>query len=305
MSNITSLGASGSGHPQVIALDSRKPEQVVSDKQYLKILQLSDLLSRHLNLADILKVFSHEIQPLVPHGSYRYVSESLGEPIREGDIDRHSLQYRLTIQQMDLGELTLYRDQPFGSNEVCQFEDLLCSLVYPLRNGLLYHTAITSAYRDPLTDINNRAALEKLLPREINLAKRHDHRLAMMILDLDGFKRINDEHGHDVGDRVLIRVAELIKSCLRDTDLLFRYGGDEFVAALPHTDIQGGIDVAHRVLEQVMALDMDDLGVTGRLGMSAGLTMLQAGDNFTRFFKRADEALYRAKKSGKHQVVIG
>lgn len=305
MSNITSLGASGSGHPQVIALDSRNPEQVVSDKQYLKILQLSDLLSRHLNLADILKVFSHEIQPLVPHGSYRYVSDSLGEPMREGDVGPHSLQYRLTIQQMDLGELTLYRDQPFGSNEVCQFEDLLCSLVYPLRNGLLYHTAIMSAYRDPLTDINNRAALEKLLPREISLAKRHDHRLAMMILDLDGFKRINDEHGHDVGDRVLIRVAELIKSCLRDTDLLFRYGGDEFVAALPHTDIQGGIDVAHRVLEQVMDLDLDDLGVTGRLGMSSGLTMLQAGDDFTRFFKRADEALYRAKKSGKHQVVIG
>ncbi len=305
MSNITSLGASGAGHPQVIALDSRKPEQVVSDKQYLKILQLSDLLSRHLNLEDILNVFSHEIQPLVPHNSYRYTSEQVAEPIRQGKIDLHSLQYRLTIQQMDLGELTLYRDQPFGSNEVCQLEDLLCSLVYPLRNALLYHTAVTSAYKDPLTNINNRAAMEKLLPREIRLAKRHDHRLAMMILDLDGFKRINDEYGHDAGDRVLIRVAELIKSCLRDTDMLFRYGGDEFVAALPHTDIQGGIDVSRRILEQVLSMDMEDFGIQGGLGMSVGLTMLQAGDDFARFFKRADEALFRAKKSGKHQVVIG
>ncbi len=305
MSNITSLGAPGSEHPQVIALDSRKPEQVVSDKQYLKILQLSDLLSRHLNLEDILKVFSHEIQPLIPHDSYRYTSEQVAEPIRKGKIGRHSLQYRLTIQQMDLGELTLYRSEPFGSNEVCQFEDLLCSLVYPLRNGLLYHTAITSAFSDPLTNINNRAAMEKLLPREIRLAKRHDHRLALMILDLDGFKRINDNHGHDVGDRVLIRVAELIRSCLRDTDMLFRYGGDEFVASLPHTDLQGGIDVAHRILDQVLGLDLESFGIEGSLGMSVGLTMLQAGDDFQRFFKRADEALFRAKRSGKHRVVVG
>lgn len=305
MSKVTPLGTADAEHPQVIALDSRKPEQVVSDKQYLKILQLSDLLSRHLGLEDILRLFSREIQPLVPHGSYRYTSEQLAEPIRNGEIDRHSLQYRLTIQQMDLGELTLYRDQPFGSNEVCQLEDLLCSLVYPLRNALLYHTAVTSAYSDPLTGINNRAAMERLLPREMGLAKRHDHRLALMILDLDGFKRINDDYGHDAGDRVLIRIAELIRGCLRDTDMLFRYGGDEFVAALPHTDLQGGIDVAHRVLEQVLGLDLEDFAIEGKLGMSVGLTMLQAGDDFPKFFKRADEALFRAKRSGKHQVVVG
>lgn len=289
---------------QVIALDSRIAEQVVSDKQYLKILQMSDLLSRNLNLEDILNIFSSEISGLVPHAGYRYFSEQLEKPIRSGQIEAHSLNYHLTIQQMGLGELTLYRKTPFGSNEVCQFEDLLCALVYPLKNALMYHIAIVSAYKDPLTNINNRAAMDKMLPREIRLAKRHDQRLALMIMDVDGFKAVNDELGHDVGDRLLQQVATTIQSVLRDTDMLFRYGGDEFVAALPHTDTQGALDVANRVLDSIQKLRDISFTDSVNIGLSLGLSMLHAGDDFERLFKRVDEALYRAKKNGKHRVVI-
>lgn len=304
MAQITSLSGATGNKGQVIALDSRKPEQVVSDKQYLKILQLTDLLSRHLIMEDILKVFSDEVKSLVPHSSYRYVSDVQQIHIKKGRIDRHSLHYRLTIQQMDLGELTLYRKDPFSTNEVCQFEELLCSLVYPLKNALMYHIAVTSAYRDPLTEINNRAAMDKLLPREVRLAKRHDQRLAMMIMDLDGFKKINDNCGHDEGDRLLKKVAQLIKSSLRDTDMLFRYGGDEFVAALPQTEIQGAIDVADRILKSVKELDIKECPEFADIGMSIGLSMLHAGDDFPRYFKRVDQALYKAKKSGKHRVIV-
>ena len=304
MVQITSLSGVSGGKGQVIALDSRKPEQVVSDKQYLKILQMTDLLSRHLIVKDIFSVFSHEIKALVPHSSYRYVAQMQNIHIKQGRLNRHSLHYHLTIQQMDLGELTLYRKEPFGSNEVCQFEELLCSLVYPLKNALMYHIAITSAYRDPLTEINNRAAMEKLLPREISLAKRHDQRLAMMIMDLDGFKKINDNCGHDVGDHLLNLVAQKIKSCLRDTDMLFRYGGDEFVAALPQTEIQGAIDVADRILQHIKKIDIQECPEFADIGMSIGLSMLHAGDDFKRYFKRVDQALYKAKKSGKHRVIV-
>lgn len=290
---------------QVIALDSRKSEQVVSDKQYLKILQLSDLLSRHLKVTDIVKVFSNEIKALVEHDSFRYVSEQLARPVRVGKVGPHSLNYHLTIQQMDLGELTLYREHPFSTNEVCQFEDLLCSLVYPLKNALMYQSAITSAYRDPLTNVNNRAAMDKLLPREVRLAKRHDQRLALMIMDLDGFKAINDNCGHDVGDKLLQSVARMILDTLRDTDMLFRYGGDEFVAALPYTDVQGALDVADRILAGIEKLSADSTYESMEVGMSVGLSMLHAGDDFNRFFKRVDQALYRAKRDGKHRTVVG
>jgi len=305
MSQITTLMGGSSNKAQIIALDSRKPEQVVSDKQYLKILQLTDLLSRHLVLEDIFKVFSYEIRTLIPHSSYRYVSEPHQIRVKSSKINRHSLNYHLTIQQMDLGELTVYRKEPFSTNEVCQFEELLCSLVYPLKNALLYHVAVTSAYKDPLTNINNRAAMDKLLPREVRLAKRHDQRLAMMIMDLDGFKKINDSCGHDVGDRLLKKVAEIIHGRLRDTDMLFRYGGDEFVAALPQTEIQGAIDVADRILTGISQIDVEECPEFSDIGMSIGLSMLHAGDDFTRFFKRVDQALYQAKNTGKHKVVIG
>jgi diguanylate cyclase (GGDEF)-like protein len=289
---------------QVIALDSRKSEQVVSDKQYLKILQMSDLLSRTLNLEEMLKIFSNEIVSLVPHTSFRYFSDLLEKPVRSGKVGQHSLNYHLTIQHMDLGELTLYRKTPFSSNEVCQFEDLLCSLVFPLKNALLYHVAVVSAYKDPLTNISNRAAMDKMLPREIRLAKRHDHQLALMIMDLDGFKSVNDNLGHDVGDRLLVLAAKSIQGVLRDTDMLYRYGGDEFVAALPFTDSQGAIDVANRILKAIRKIEQSEFGESVQIGLSIGLSMLHAGDDFERLFKRVDQALYRAKKDGKHRVVI-
>jgi diguanylate cyclase (GGDEF)-like protein len=304
MPQITSLTGETATPQQVIALDSRKSEQVISDKQYIKILQLSDLLSRTLDIDGILKIFSNEIASLVPHSSYRYVSDLIDKPIRAGRVGPHSLNYHLTIQQMDLGDLTFYRKTPFSTNEVCQFEDLLCSLVYPLKNALMYHIAIVSAYKDPLTNINNRAAMDKMLPREIRLAKRHDHRLALMIMDLDGFKTVNDTMGHDVGDRLLVHVARTIQEALRDTDMLYRYGGDEFVAALPYTDSQGAIDVAHRILKSVREIEKKEFDESMNVGLSIGLSMLHAGDDFERLFKRVDEALYRAKKEGKDQVVI-
>lgn len=304
MPQITSLTGENTTPQQVIALDSRKSEQVISDKQYIKILQLSDLLSRTLDIDGILKIFSNEIAGLVPHSSYRYVSDLMEKPIRAGRVGPHSLNYHLTIQQMDLGDLTLYRKTPFSTNEVCQFEDLLCSLVYPLKNALMYHIAIVSAYKDPLTNINNRAAMDKMLPREIRLAKRHDHRLALMIMDLDGFKTVNDSMGHDVGDRLLVHVARTIQEALRDTDMLYRYGGDEFVAALPYTDSQGAIDVAYRILKSIREIEKEEFDESINIGLSIGLSMLHAGDDFERLFKRVDEALYRAKKEGKDRVVI-
>ena len=256
-------------------------------------------------LEDILKVFSTETGSLVPYSGYRYVSELHDKRVKFGKLNRHSLHYHLTIEDMELGELTIYRKEPFSTNEVCQFEELLCSLVYPLKNALMYLVAITSAYKDPLTNISNRAAMDKLLPREVRLAKRHDQRLAMMILDLDGFKKINDSCGHVAGDRLLKKVAEVVMSRLRDTDMLFRFGGDEFVAALPLTDIQGAIDVANRILAGIKKIDLDEFDNFSGFGLSIGLSMLHAGDDFNRFFKRVDKALYKAKNTGKHKVVVG
>ncbi len=294
-----------SRNAQVIALDSRKSEQVTSDKKYIKLLQLSDLLSRTLDINEVIDLFSKEIQSTTAHTAYRFVSERLSAPISQGKVDRFSLLYRITLHEQLLGELTIYRAKHFSANEVCEFEDHLCSLVYPVKNALMYQTALNSAYVDPLTRLGNRTAMEKFLPREISLAKRHEHSMAMMVMDLDGFKEINDSFGHDAGDRVLQDVGKIIQDAVRNTDLIYRYGGDEFVSALPQTDMQGAIDVAERVRLGVDQLELpfDDNRLA--ISVSVGVTMVLAGDDFNRAFKRADKALYKAKSAGKNRIIVG
>ena len=304
MQQTTTVTGETAVNGQVIALDSRKPEQVISSKQYLKMLQVSDLLSRHLHLKEIMGVFSREVMALVPHDGMQYQCQQIPKPITLGETQGHHLQYHLNLQQMEVGDLTFYRSHPFGTNEVCQIEDLLCALLYPLRNALMYHRAITSAYRDPLTNINNRAAMDKFLPREIGLAKRHDHCLSMMIMDLDGFKAINDQYGHDAGDRLLQTVCAKIIGVLRDTDMLFRYGGDEFVVALPYTNIDGAKDAAQRILNSIQNLSANETPGQVSIGISIGLSMLQDEDDFQVLFKRVDKALYQAKLGGKNRLVV-
>ena len=294
-----------SRNAQVIALDSRKSEQVTTDKKFIKILQLSDLLSRTLTLVDVIDVFSNEVQNYIPHKAYRFISERFESPVSKGKIDRYSLNYRLTLHDQLLGELTIYRASRFSTNEVCEFEDFLCSLVYPVKNSLMYEIALKSAFEDPLTHLGNRNAMENFLPREIGLAKRHDSSMALMIIDLDGFKEINDNYGHDIGDKVLKSVGSILLEAVRNTDLIYRYGGDEFVSALPQTDMQGALDVAERVRAGIDKLSLLEDGTKINVSVSIGVTMVLAGDDFTRTFKRADKALYKAKNAGKNRIIVG
>lgn len=294
-----------SRNAQVIALDSRKSEQVTSDKKFIKILQLSDLLSRTLEMSDVIDIFSNEIQDHIPHQAYRFVSERLDSPVSKGKVDRFSMNYRLTLHDQLLGELTIYRTSQFTTNEVCEFEDYLCGLVYPVKNALMYEVALKSAYEDPLTHLGNRTAMESFLPREIGLAKRHDSSMALMIIDLDGFKTINDTNGHDVGDRVLKDVGNILLEAVRNTDLIYRYGGDEFISALPQTDMQGALDVAERVRLGIGKLSVIENDIKLKVSVSIGVTMVLAGDDFSRIFKRADKALYKAKNAGKNRIIVG
>lgn len=289
---------------QVIALDPRSSEQVTSSKKYLRLLQLSDLLSRNLEIGQVIEAFMAEISTSIKFCGYRFNCDDLDSVIEQGVMDGYSVNYRLTLQNRQLGEITLYKQAIFNGREVCELEDMLCSLIYPIKNALLYQVALKSAYRDPLTGLNNRGSMEKFLPREIDLAKRHKQSMALLVMDLDGFKKINDICGHDAGDRVLRRVGEVISDEVRHTDLVYRYGGDEFVGGLGQTDINGAIDVSERIRNSIDAMDMSADGVSRRVQVSIGITLVRQSDNFNSAFKRADKALYQAKVNGKNQIII-
>jgi diguanylate cyclase (GGDEF)-like protein len=146
--------------------------------------------------------------------------------------------------------------------------------------------------------------MENCLPREIDLAKRHQQSMAILVMDLDGFKQINDNYGHDIGDQVLREVGTVIMKAVRNTDLIYRYGGDEFVGGLVQTDLEGALDVSERIRLGVEKLTMVTNLPIDKMNISIGLTMVCFTDSFTQAFKRADKALYSAKLAGKNRIKV-
>jgi len=150
------------------------------------------------------------------------------------------------------------------------------------------------SYRDPLTGLHNRRALLEALTGQRALAVRTGLPLAVVLLDLDHFKRINDTLGHAVGDEVLKTTARLIGAGLRQTDLAARYGGEEFVLLLPKSDAQGAARVAVRILRQFRNAEVP--GVPWPVTFSAGVAQLEDQETVESLLERADRKLYEAKR---------
>jgi diguanylate cyclase (GGDEF)-like protein len=157
---------------------------------------------------------------------------------------------------------------------------------------------------DPLTGLFNRFSLAEFVQREILRAQRYQTPLSVLVLDLDYFKRINDRYGHDGGDCVLKELAVCMRESLRDSDLAFRIGGEEFMAWLPNTDATLALQVAERMANIVRERKIQFAGQTIQCTASIGVAQWQAGDShWERTFSRADSALYQAKAQGRDRVV--
>lgn len=160
------------------------------------------------------------------------------------------------------------------------------------------------ALTDALTQIANQRAFQERLADEFRRAQRYSDSLALLIVDADHFKRINDNHGHQVGDEVLRALALAIRQSLRETDFVARCGGEEFAALLPKTTLAGALSVAERVQQGVRAMQLPgaDLSVTVSIGVSGfpGREVHSADE----LFRTADEALYRAKANGRDRVSL-
>jgi len=162
---------------------------------------------------------------------------------------------------------------------------------------------------DPLTGLYNRRSMEQLLSREVALAERHGHPLSIVMIDMDKFKEVNDAHGHAAGDHMLKAFADCVRITLRKTDLAFRYGGDEFVIALPQTAIAQAQQVVNKVRQAYTAVDFGDaivnleqqptlsIGVAERCKSVGVLTLPQ-------LLQAADTALYEAKSASRNCVRV-
>lgn len=154
---------------------------------------------------------------------------------------------------------------------------------------------------DALTLAGNRLAFNEALSREVKLAQRSEQPLSIVLFDIDFFKKVNDQYGHAHGDLVLKQITAIIKESLRDSDAIFRIGGEEFVLILALQDKQAAQAVAEKIRQQIAAVNFPQ---SSRISISLGVTQLLADDDYDSILARADKALYQAKKSGRNQVIV-
>lgn len=165
------------------------------------------------------------------------------------------------------------------------------------KNAALDHLAKT----DNLTGLSNRMELDRVLKQEVLRSERSGHALSIMMADLDRFKRINDQFGHMLGDEIIVDTARLLVQSCRQTDILGRWGGEEFLIICPDTDRENAVHLAERIRKNIEK-HVFTQGL--RICVSIGIAEYQNGDTPMTLVKRADDAMYEAKTNGRNQVVV-
>ena len=204
-----------------------------------------------------------------------------------------------------IGGICFYTRQDMDYASFRYFDIMISELLAIFKMKYQYTEKEFMSVLDGLTGLYNRRQFEISLEQEHNRTKRHPSDFSLAILDIDFFKKVNDTYGHQYGDYVLKKVAELMKTSFRKTDLLYRYGGEELIMIMPETNIEGALIPVQRLRRMVEDYDFEYNGVKTKVTVSIGLTM-----NYQEFktpadiLKSADEALYRAKESGRNRVVL-
>jgi diguanylate cyclase (GGDEF)-like protein len=203
----------------------------------------------------------------------------------------HSIAQKILKSKNNLTKILLLRD----------LEDNSLRLIYLL--GKIYTENLSQiAIYDILTQVYNRALLDSILYKSVKYAKRYKLPISIIMLDIDNFKGINDTYGHLEGDRVLKTVASIIKSSIRESDYIFRYGGEEFLILLPNTDINGAVVVGEKIRRNI---ENFNFGLDRKVTISCGIKQIENFDNPYLDIEQADIYLYIAKKSGKNRCICG
>ncbi len=182
------------------------------------------------------------------------------------------------------------------------------SLIFPALVGFRLidnHNRLTDEIKrlseqDYLTGLNNRRKIHEIIENEIFRSKRYDTVFTVILLDIDDFKSTNDTLGHNVGDQLLVDISDIIRSTIRESDCVGRWGGEEFLVFCPETDIDGAVSLAEKLRVNIETNAFENAGYKTA---SFGVARFTHDDTVKGLINRADDALYSAKSSGKNQVI--
>ena len=208
-----------------------------------------------------------------------------------------------------LGSLFLFNFQSgknFTERELSLIESVGLQAGIAIQNARLFESVQFLAVRDPLTGCFNRRFFYESIQKELDRSTRYQHDLSIILLDIDHFKNINDTYGHLVGDQVLQHLVYLLQLSLRNTDTLGRYGGEEFIIALPETDPQKALRTAERLRVKINENPFNTLSGPVKITISLGIASIEPPQKETleELISRADQAMYDAKKAGRNQAMV-
>ncbi|WP_291818927.1 GGDEF domain-containing protein [Marinobacter sp.] len=263
--------------------------------------RLSRKLSITLSLEEQVAILAEELAESIDYDSFSYRHRIADRDLIyvTGKGGNHRCDYRLNLEGEHYGALTLSRRTRFSEAEMQGLEMLLSVAICPIRNACRHEAIEQAALTDALTGIPNKRSLDDALQRTCSLNDRHGDPYSLILFDLDHFKAVNDQHGHVIGDHLLRETAQKLSTLLRNSDSIYRFGGEEFAIMLPHTTTEAASEVADRIRTCIREICIPcgetKVSVTGSCGVATRI----AGESPDQWLARADDALYRAKDAGR------
>ncbi|MFT5760707.1 MAG: two-component system cell cycle response regulator [Alteromonadaceae bacterium] len=253
---------------------------------------LLEQLQTTLDLGKLLDIIAMEAARFINFSGLYFRSQEVSKSLRGSRKAKYERQFELKLNDEFIGTLSYSIDKPIGMIHYKDLQRIHQIIIYPLKNALQYHQAIQLAMQDGLTGLGNRRYFDEQLKRAMHNANRHHTQVGLVLGDLNKFKAINDTYGHSIGDQVLRQFSNILRSCIRDSDSTFRFGGDEFAIIVENAS-EYALDIIQSRIKN--ALKTNVLLAKYQVSCSLGTTFMNRADNEHTFFERADQALYRQK----------
>jgi len=253
---------------------------------------LLEQLQTTLDLDKLLDIFAMEAARYVNFSGLYFKNQKVSKALLGSKKAKQERQFELKLNDEFIGTLSYGINNPISIGHYKELKRIHQILLYPLKNTLQYHQAMQLAMQDGLTGLGNRRYFDEQLKRAMHNANRHQGHVGLVLGDLNKFKPINDTHGHAVGDQVLKQFANVLRTCIRDSDSVFRFGGDEFAIIVENAS-EYALDIIQNRIDS--ALKTNALLAKYQVTCSLGTTFMNRADNEHSLFERADKALYRQK----------
>jgi diguanylate cyclase len=296
---------------EIVSLVNNSTHQMQKDTEVflqnlnMRLCDIQDFLAENQHRAEQKQASGEHLDQVVK-GHIKDISQRLDSGVNLGELKGSIEQHLDRI----MGEIDSYKKQEKNiDEETLESVKALTSRIEMLEKEARvirdsYVEAKEQAFTDTLTKLPNRLAYEKRSLQEYSRWQRYQNPLSLAVCDLDLFKRINDSYGHTAGDKVLKKTGDIFRQCLRNTDFICRFGGEEFVILLAETSLEQAKLAMEKLRQTVEESPFHFRGERVVITVSIGISAFTQGDSLEKVFERADKAVYEAKDQGRNQVVI-